>query len=224
VSIKAAPGEKVAVVGEIGAGKTTLTSLLLRLQDPDEGQVLIDGRDIREYRQEGLRRQMGIVTQQVSTFTESIGRNIAYGKPLARAEEIVDAARHACVEEFVTPLPDGYDTQLSEGGSLSGGQKQRICIARALVRKPQILILDEATSSLDPVTEKRVIENIDRAFAACTRIVVAHNLLSARTADRIYVLAGGRVVESGTHEELMASGGAYCGLWAAETRPGGTPA
>jgi ABC-type multidrug transport system fused ATPase/permease subunit len=224
VSLTVMPGEKVAIVGGIGAGKTTLTSLLLRLYDPDEGQVLIDGRDVREYRQESLRRHIGIVTQQVNTFTESIRRNILYGKPLASDAEMLEAARLAFVDEFAVPLPGGYDTVLEEGGSLSGGQKQRICISRALVRDPRILILDEATSALDPVTEKRVIENIDRAFAARTRIIVAHNLLSAKTADRIYVLAAGMVVESGTHEELMKAGGAYANLWTAEHDEGEIPA
>jgi len=224
VSMLVQPGQKIALVGEIGAGKTTLTSLLLRLYDADSGQVLIDGRDVREYRQESLRRHIGIVTQQVSTFTESIRRNILYGKPLATDEEMLEAARLAFVDEFTVPLPDGFGTMLVEGGSLSGGQKQRICISRALIRDPRILILDEATSALDPVTEKRVIENIDRAFADRTRVIVAHNLLSAKTADCIFVLAGGMVVERGTHDELMKAGGAYTRLWTAEYDEGAIPA
>lgn len=216
VSISAAPGEKVAIVGPIGAGKSTLTQLLLRLYDPDEGEVRIDGRDIREYSQTHLRGHIAIVMQHVNTFTESIRQNIVYGKPLADDEEVRRAAQLANVEEFVLPLPDQYETILSEGGSLSGGQKQRICIARALIRDPKILILDEATSALDPVTEKTVIDAIDGAFADRTRVVVAHNLLSAKSADRIYVIEDGAVVESGTHDELMAANGPYTRLWTAE--------
>lgn len=218
VSLRVNPGEKVALVGEIGAGKTTLTNLLFRLYEPQAGSVCIDGRDIRDYTQASLRQHMAIVTQQINTFTESIERNILYGRPLAPREDVVEAARLACVEEFVLPLPEQYETVLAEGGSLSGGQKQRICIARALVRNPSILVLDEATSALDPVTEKKVIEGIDEAFADRTRIIVAHNLLSAKTADRIYVIARGEVVESGTHETLMAANGAYAELWRSDNK------
>ena len=157
--------------------------------------------------------------QDTHTFAESVERNILYGAPGAGRDAMLEAARLACVDEFAAVLPNGYATQLAEAGALSGGQKQRLSLARAVVRDPKVLILDEATSALDPVTEQRVVENVDAAFATCTRIVVAHNLLSAKTANRIYVLDGGRVVESGTHDALMAAGGMYSSLW---TRSAGT--
>jgi ATP-binding cassette subfamily B protein len=216
VSLVAEPGQKIAIVGPTGAGKTTLTNLLLRLYDPSQGQVLIDGVDYRSVRQEDLRLHMAVVPQTIITFTESIERNILYGKPTASREEVLRAGRLALVDEFALKLADGYATELSEGGSLSGGQKQRLCLARVLVRDPKVLILDEATSALDPVTEKQVVANIEEAFKDATRIVVAHNLLNARTADRIYVLDQGRIAESGSHEELMKTGALYKKLYAVE--------
>lgn len=217
VNIAIRPGEKIALVGPIGAGKSTLTSLLLRFYDPCAGRILIDGLDLRAYSQSALRTRMAIVMQQVNTFTESIRANILYGHPLASEEEMLHAAELSGVHEFTAPLREGYNTVLREGGSLSGGQKQRICIARALVRHPFILILDEATSALDPVTENQVLARIDHEFAGVTRIIIAHNLLSAKNADRIFVLDAGRIVESGTHAELMRPGTAYAAHWSQPT-------
>jgi len=213
ISLKVSPGEKVAIVGPTGAGKSTLTKLLVRLYDPQEGEVLLDGIDVRDVTQASLRMQLGIVMQQISTFTESVERNILYGNPRASRDDAVQAARLAHVDSFAEQMEEGYDTVLGEGGTLSGGQKQRLCIARVLVRAPKVLVLDEATSSLDPMTEKQVVSNIDNAFSSCTRIIVAHNLLSARSADRIYVMDRGCIVESGTHQELMRKNGLYVQLF-----------
>jgi ABC-type multidrug transport system fused ATPase/permease subunit len=213
VSLVVHPGEKVALVGPNGAGKSTLCALLVRLYDPAEGELRIDDISYRDVTQESLRRNMAIVTDTTNTFTESIEQNIRYGKPTASQDAVLRAAVVAHVDEFVSQMRNGYATVLTEGGSISGGQKQRLCVARALVREAPILILDEATSALDPLTETQVITKIDQAYGDRTRIVVAHNLRTARTADRIYVLEAGRVVESGTHDELMQAGKVYRNLW-----------
>ncbi len=214
VSMHVNPGEKVAVVGASGAGKSTLCALLVRLYDPTEGELRIDDLPYRDVTQASLRNNMAIVTDTINTFTESIEENIRYGKPTASREAVLRAAAIAHVDEFVAPMRDGYATILSEGGSISGGQKQRLCVARALVREAPILILDEATSALDPLTEAQVISKIDATYMGRTRIVVAHNLRTARTADRIYVLEAGRMVELGNHHELMRTGKVYRNLWA----------
>ncbi len=222
VSLVANPGEKVALVGPTGAGKSTLLSLIVRLHDATAGQVLVDGVDVRDLRQADLRRPMAYVPQSIETFTETIAENIRYGNPRATREAVERAARLARVNEFADDLPGGLDTLLGEGGSLSGGQRQRVCLARALVRDSRVLLLDEATSALDPVTEREVVAGVDAEYADRTRIVVAHNLLNARSADRIYVLDQGRIVESGTHDELMAARGLYRRLLAADAHD--TPA
>ncbi len=216
ISMTVHPGEKVALVGPNGAGKSTLCALLVRLYDPAEGELLIDDIPYREVTQESLRQNMAIVTDAINTFTESIEQNIRYGKPTASHEAVLRAAAIAHVDEFVAPMREGYATVLAEGGSISGGQKQRLCIARALVREAPILILDEATSALDPLTETQVIKKIDEAYRNRTQIVVAHNIRTARTADRIYVLEAGRVLESGAHDELMETGKFYRNLWACD--------
>lgn len=213
VSLEARPGEKIAIVGQIGAGKSTLVRLLLRLADPQEGNICIDGLDVRTITQESLRRAFGVVPQNTILFSESLEDNIRRAVPYMPRAGVEEAARVAGVVEFTDTLPDGYDTQVYAGSKLSGGQRQRVCLARALVKDASMLILDEATSALDPVSEQQVVAAVDAKYAGRTRIVIAHNLLNARTADRIYVFDKGEVVESGNHEDLMRAGGKYAQLW-----------
>jgi ATP-binding cassette subfamily B protein len=213
VSIVARAGEKIAIVGPTGAGKSTLVRLLLRLEDPQEGAIRIDGRDIRSVTQESLRGVFGVAPQSAILFSESLEDNIRRAVPNASRESVEEAARMARVDEFLDSLPSGFETQIHAGSILSGGQRQRVCLARAFVKSAPILILDEATSALDTVCEQAVVAAMDMAYRERTRIVIAHNLFNARTADRIYVLDKGTVVESGTHEELMQKAGRYAALW-----------
>ncbi len=213
MSIEVKPGEKVALVGASGSGKSTVAKLLLRLYDTHEGQVLIDGVDVRDVTRNSLRQSIGFVAQDSFVFAETLRDNIRYGRPGADDREILRAAELAQVAEFAEELPERYDTELGEGGTLSGGQRQRVCIARALVRDSSILVFDEATSALDPITELAVTQAVDEAFAGRTRIIIAHNLATVSDSDRIYVLSHGRVAETGTHDELMQRKGAYYGLW-----------
>jgi ATP-binding cassette subfamily B protein len=205
VSLRAEPGQRIALVGPSGAGKSTLVSLLPRFYDPDAGRVLLDGRDAREYPLHSLRSQLAMVPQDVFLFGGSIEENIAYGRPGAAIEEVVEAAKKANAHDFITALPDAYLTRVGERGlQLSGGQRQRVAIARAVLRDPAVLILDEATSSLDSESESLVLQALEALMQGRTCLVIAHRLSTVRGADRIYVLKDGAVVEDGTHAELTA--------------------
>ena len=221
VTLEARPGEQVAIVGPSGAGKSTLVSLLPRLYDVTGGRVLVDGVDVRDYTVKALRTEIGIVQQESFLFTGTIRENIAYARPSASDDEVVAAAKAAFAHEFIERLPGGYEARLGERGvNLSGGQKQRISIARALLKNPKILILDEATSSLDTESEAMVQRALESAMRSRTCLIVAHRLSTIRNADRIYVVDAGVVVESGTHEELLAKNGAYASLVRHQTRLG----
>ena len=208
LSIK--PGQTIALVGPSGGGKSTTCSLLPRFYDVADGSISIDGQDVRDVTQQSLRRAIGLVQQDVYLFDGTIGENIAYGKPGATAEEIAEAARRANIDAFIESLPQGYDTVVGERGSrLSGGQKQRVAIARVFLKNPKILILDEATSALDNESEEAVQESLERLARGRTTIIIAHRLSTIKHADEIATVEHGRVVERGTHEELLARGGTY---------------
>ena len=220
VNLAAASGQRIAFVGPSGAGKSTLISLLLRLYDPSSGRLLIDGKDARDYRLAELRGQMSMVPQEVLLFGGSIAENIAYGKPGAGAAEIEQAARQANAHDFSQAFPEGYATLGGDRGiKLSGGPRQRVAIARAILKNPAILILDEATSSLDSDSERLIQEALETLMRGRTSFIIAHRLATVRHVDRIIVIAGGRVVESGTHDELQAiQGGVYQRLAALQFR------
>jgi ABC-type multidrug transport system fused ATPase/permease subunit len=214
VSLTIQPGQVVALVGPTGAGKTSIASVVARFYDVTQGAVLIDGHDVRKLKQRSLRRFMGIVPQDPFLFSASIADNIRFGRPEATDAEVREAARLANLDEFVQSLPEGYDTLVQEGGvNLSVGQRQLICIARVALAQPRLLILDEATSSVDTLTEALIQEALARLLVGRTCIVIAHRLSTVRRADRIYVVQGGRIVEQGTHEELLEQGGLYRELY-----------
>ncbi|WP_249410801.1 ABC transporter ATP-binding protein [Nocardioides faecalis] len=211
-------GQTHAIVGATGAGKSSLLRLVLRFDDPRAGQVLLDGTDVRDLDWDSLRGSMGYVAQDVFLFSGTIADNIAYGRPGASTEEVRAAAAAAAAADFIEALPAGYDTWVGERGvTLSGGQRQRIALARALLRDPGVLVLDEATSAVDNETEAAIQESLRRAGERCTTIVVAHRLSTVRHADRIWVLDAGRIAEAGTHAELVARDGLYAALWRVQT-------
>jgi len=208
-------GRKVAVVGSSGAGKSTLSRLLFRFYDVGGGRILIDGQDIREVSQHSLRAAIGIVPQDTVLFNDSIFYNIAYGRPGASREEVIEAAKAAHIHGFIESLPDGYHTVVGERGlKLSGGEKQRVAIARTLLKDPPILIFDEATSALDSKSEKAIQEELRRIAAQRTTLVIAHRLSTIVDADQILVMEQGRIVERGNHRELLEKGGVYAHMWA----------
>jgi ATP-binding cassette subfamily B protein len=218
ISLAIKPDETVAFVGKSGSGKTTLTKLLMRFYDPQCGNIYIDGKNLKDVKLEDLRKSVGIVPQDPVLFNETIGFNIAYGKPDASLEEITEATRKASLDKFIDTLPKKYDTVVGERGiKLSGGQRQRLAIARAILYNPEIIVFDEATSQLDSENERQIQMALDNLKKKKTTIIIAHRLSTVMKADRIIVFDEGRIVEEGKHEELMSNNGIYARLWELQT-------
>ena len=214
ISLKAEPGQMIALVGPSGSGKSTIANLIPRFYDVDSGVITIDDHDIRQVTADSLREQIGLVPQETMLFSTSVMENIRYGRLEATDEEVIEAAKAANAEEFIKELPEGYDTKLGERGlNLSGGQRQRLAIARAILKNPRVLILDEATSALDTESEKIVQDALDNLMVGRTSFVIAHRLSTIFNADQIFVVENGHLREHGTHEELLAAGGLYSNLY-----------
>ncbi len=216
VNLKVEPGEYVALVGHSGVGKTTLCSLLPRFYEVSTGKILMDNTDIRDIKLKDLRRNIGLVQQDIYLFAGTVIDNIKYGKPSAKREEIIEAAKKANAHDFIMKLPDGYDTNIGQRGvKLSGGQKQRLSIARVFLKNPPVLIFDEATSALDNESEKVVQESLENLARNRTTFVIAHRLTTIRNAKRILVLTEKGIEEEGSHDELIRKNGIYSGLYKA---------
>ena len=214
ISIDVKPGQRIAIVGPTGCGKTTMINLLMRFYDVDKGQIVVSGHPIRELTRDSLRRNFGMVLQETWLKAGTIRENIAYGKPDASMEEVMEAAKHAHAHSFIKRMPQGYDTVITEdGGNISQGQKQLLCIARVMLMRPTMLILDEATSSIDTRTEIKVQQAFAELMEGRTSFIVAHRLSTIQEADRILVMKDGNIIEQGRHEELLAKGGFYAGLY-----------
>jgi len=214
LSLSVQPGECIAIVGPSGAGKSTISKLLFRFYDPEEGEIRIDGQPINRVQQSTLRQAIAVVPQDTVLFNTTIAENIAYGKPDASLAEIREAAKLASLHDFIASLPDGYDTKVGERGlKLSGGEKQRVAIARAIIKNPTIFLFDEATSALDSRTEKEIQHSLETISAGRTTLMIAHRLSTVVNCDRIFVLNKGQVEESGTHQELLALNGMYYTMW-----------
>jgi subfamily B ATP-binding cassette protein MsbA len=214
INLEVPAGKRIALVGVSGAGKSTILNLIPRFYDVDEGRVTIDGTDVRDVTFASLFAGVALVSQEITLFDDTVRANIAYGRAGAEEEDIIEAAKNAAADDFITELPEGYDTMVGEQGvKLSGGQRQRLAIARAMLKNAPVLLLDEATSALDTESERQIQGALDKLMAGRTTLVIAHRLSTVTGADLIYVIGKGRVIEQGTHVELLARGGAYQRLY-----------